>query len=107
MSSTPASLWLRIAAGIYDLFPLVALWMLTAGIALLAVHGEIDLMEPSLGWRVGLRVALFAVTAGYFVLSWTRGGQTIGMRAWRLRIVDADGNALGWSRAILRFVIAC
>lgn len=107
MSSTPASLWLRIAAGIYDLFPLVALWMLTAGAALLIVHGDVDPAHPSLGWRFGLQIALFAVTAAYFVISWARGGQTIGMRAWRLRVVDADGNALGWARAALRFVVAC
>jgi uncharacterized RDD family membrane protein YckC len=107
MSSTPASLFLRIAAGIYDLFPLVALWMATAGVALLAVHGAVDLAHPSLGWRIGLRVALFAVTAAYFVISWARGGQTIGMRAWRLRIVDEEGQAIGWARALLRFVVAC
>ena len=107
MSSTPASLWLRIAAGIYDLFPLAALWMLTAGIALLVVHGEVDLAHPSLGWRLGLRALLFVMTAAYFVISWARGGQTIGMRAWRLRIVDPDGNALGWPRAIVRFAVAC
>jgi uncharacterized RDD family membrane protein YckC len=107
MSSTPASLWLRIAAGIYDLFPLVALWMLTAGLALLVAHGDVDLAHPSLGWLIGLRGALFVVTAAYFVISWARGGQTIGMRAWRLRIVDADGNALGWPRAIVRFAVAC
>ena len=107
MISTPASLWLRIAAGIYDVFPLAALWMLTAGAALFAVHGEVDLAQPSLGWLAGLRVALFVVTAAYFVISWACGGQTIGMRAWRLRIVDADGNALGWPRSMLRFIVAC
>ena len=32
--------------------------------------------------------------------------QTIGMRAWRLRVVAADGNRVSWSRAILRFFIA-
>jgi uncharacterized RDD family membrane protein YckC len=107
MSSTPASLWLRIAAGIYDLFPLLALWMATSGLALLAVHGDVDLAHPTLGWRLVLRAALFAVTAAYFVVSWARGGQTIGMRAWRLRVVDGDGNALTWPRALLRFVVAC
>ncbi|HEX5124405.1 MAG TPA: RDD family protein [Rhodanobacteraceae bacterium] len=107
MPSTPASLWLRIAAGIYDLFPLVALWMLTSGLALLVAHGDVDLAHPSPGWRFGLRGALFIVTGAYLVISWACGGQTIGMRAWRLRIVDADGNALGWSRAALRFVVAC
>jgi uncharacterized RDD family membrane protein YckC len=107
MNATPASLWLRIAAAIYDLFPLLALWMLTAGLALLLVHGSVDLAHPSLTWRTGLRLALLAVTAAYFVVSWTRGGQTIGMRAWRLRVVDAAGGALPPLRAMLRFAIAC
>ena len=103
MSSTPASLWLRIAAGVYDLFPLVALWMLTAGLALLVAHGDVDLAHPSLGWLIGLRGALFVVTAAYFVISWARGGQTIGMRAWRLRVVSVQGDRLAWSRAFARF----
>lgn len=103
MSSTPASLWLRFAAAIYDLFPLLALWMLTAGVGLLAVHGEVDVAHPSLAYRLALRSALLAVTAGYFVVSWSRGGQTIGMRAWRLRVVAAHGGALPWPRATLRF----
>jgi uncharacterized RDD family membrane protein YckC len=106
MSSTPASLRLRLAAAIYDLFPLLALWMLTAGLVLLASHGSVDVAHPPLTYRLGLRLALLAVTAAYFVVSWTRGGQTIGMRAWRLRVVDARGTALPWPRALLRFAIA-
>jgi len=103
MTATPASLWLRLAAALYDLFPLLALWMATAGLALLAVHGNVDLAHPTLGWRVGLRLALLVVTAAYFIVSWTRGGQTIGMRAWRLRVVGDDGGSISWLRAVLRF----
>jgi uncharacterized RDD family membrane protein YckC len=106
MSTTPASLWLRLAAAIYDLFPLLALWMVSAGIVLLAAHGEVDVAHPSFAYRFALRSALVAVTAAYFVVSWSRGGQTIGMRAWRLRVVGADGRALTWARALLRFGVA-
>ena len=106
MPTTPASLWLRLAAAIYDLFPLLALWMLTAGIVLLAAHGQVDVAHPSFAYRLTLRSALLAVTAVYFVVSWARGGQTIGMRAWRLRVVAADGGDLTWPRALLRFVAA-
>jgi uncharacterized RDD family membrane protein YckC len=105
MTATPASLWLRIAAAIYDLFPLLALWMTTAGLALLLVRGAVDLAHPPLAWRTGLRLALLAVTGAYFVVSWARGGQTIGMRAWRLRVVDAAGGALPPTRAVLRFAV--
>jgi uncharacterized RDD family membrane protein YckC len=107
MSSTPASLWLRLAAALYDFFPLLALWMLTAGVVLLVSHGEVDVAHPSVTYRVALRSALLAITAAYFVISWARGGQTIGMRAWRLRVVGADGGVLPWPRALLRFAVAC
>jgi uncharacterized RDD family membrane protein YckC len=107
MSSTPASLWLRFAAALYDFFPLLALWMLTAGAVLLVSQGEVDVAHPSVTYRLALRSALLAITAAYFVISWARGGQTIGMRAWRLRIVSADGGVLPWPRALLRFVVAC
>lgn len=100
---TPAPLWLRLAAALYDLFPLIALWMLTAGLCLLAVGGHVDLAHTPLVWRITLRLALLAVTAAYFVVSWSRGGQTIGMRAWRLRVVSAQGERLTWSRATARF----
>ena len=106
MSPTPTSLWLRLAAAIYDLFPLLALWMLTAALVLFTVHGNVDVAHPSLAYRLTLRAALAAVTAGYFVISWSRGGQTIGMRAWRLRVVGTDGSPLRWSHALLRFAIA-
>ena len=105
-SSNPASLWLRVAAAVYDLFPLAALWMVTAGLMLLAVHGNVDVAHPPLAYEIALRSALFAVSAAYFVVSWGRGGQTIGMRAWRLRVVSADGGRLPWSRALLRFSAA-
>lgn len=107
MTSTPATLWLRIAAAIYDLFPLIGLWMLTAALALLVAHGTVDAAHPTLAWRYGLRAALLAVTGAYFAISWARGGQTIGMRAWRLRVVDTHGNALPWPRCVLRFLAAC
>lgn len=105
-STTPAPVWLRLAAAAYDLFPLIGLWMLTVGLAMLVVHGDVDVAHPSSLYRNALRATLLAVTAAYFVLSWSRGGQTIGMRAWRLRVVSADGSALPWPRAILRFALA-
>jgi uncharacterized RDD family membrane protein YckC len=105
-STTPASLWLRIAAAIYDLFPLSGLWMLTAALAMLVAHGDIDVAHPPTAWRAMLQLALCVVTAAYFVASWSGGGQTIGMRAWHLRVVASDGNALPWPRALLRFALA-
>ncbi|MEO7433350.1 MAG: RDD family protein [Dokdonella sp.] len=105
-ASTSAPLWLRIAAAVYDLFPLIALWMLTAGSMLLLARGDVDIAHPSFAYNAALRGALLIVTAAYFVVSWARGGQTIGMRAWRLQVVANDGGPLSWTRAGLRFFAA-
>jgi uncharacterized RDD family membrane protein YckC len=104
--SPPAPLPLRLAAAVYDLFPLIALWMLTAGLFLLAAHGDVDAAHPPFAYRFALRAALLVVSAGYFAISWSRGGQTIGMRAWRIRVVTDDGGPLPWPRALLRFAVA-
>jgi uncharacterized RDD family membrane protein YckC len=105
-SPDPAPLRLRFAAALYDLLPLIGLWMLTAALVLYTVHGEVDVAHPSLAYRSSLQAALLTVTAAYFVLSWARGGQTLGMRAWRIRVVAAEGGALPWPRAMLRFAVA-
>jgi uncharacterized RDD family membrane protein YckC len=103
---SPAPLRLRVAAAAYDLLPLVGLWMLVAAAFLLAVRGGIDATHPPAAYRFALRGALLAVTAAYFVASWARGGQTLGMRAWRIRVMAGDGHALPWPRALLRFAVA-
>jgi uncharacterized RDD family membrane protein YckC len=49
---------------------------------------------------------VIAVSAGYFAISWSRGGQTLGMRAWKLRLTMDDGSRVAWPRAVLRFCLA-
>jgi uncharacterized RDD family membrane protein YckC len=47
-------------------------------------------------------VGLIGVIAGYYLLNWTRSGQTLGMRAWHLRAVTPSGERLGLKAAALR-----
>jgi uncharacterized RDD family membrane protein YckC len=46
---------------------------------------------------------LVAVAFAFCALSWTRGGQTVGMKAWRIRLVAPGANSVDWPRAALRF----
>ena len=87
-----APLWRRLAALFYDLLVLVALWM-AAGLVLLAFQGEVDVARQPPLYHAVLQLALLVPTALYFAVSWSRGGQTIGMRAWRVRLVDAQGHS--------------
>jgi len=100
-TATPASLWLRALAGAYDLLPLLGLWFFAGAIALGLTGGAI---EAHAEFRKLLtQLLVLAFSAAYFVVSWTRGGQTIGMRAWRLRLTCANGARVQWPRALLRF----
>ena len=102
--ATPASLRLRLAATAYDLLPLVGLWFVAAVLALAATGGALD--THTLAGKLLVQGFALALSAAYFVVSWSRGGQTIGMRAWKLRVVDASGTRLRWPQALLRFVVA-
>jgi uncharacterized RDD family membrane protein YckC len=60
------------------------------------------------GWRVHLlQLFLLAVFAAYFLWCWLRGGQTLAMKTWRIRLVARDGHArLAPKTALLRFLYA-
>jgi uncharacterized RDD family membrane protein YckC len=48
--------------------------------------------------------SLVAVAFTFCGVSWTRGGQTVGMKAWRIRVVAKDASSLDWPHSALRFV---
>ena len=41
-----------------------------------------------------------------FVAFWTRGGQTLPMKTWRIRLVRHDGAPVGVGRAVHRYLLA-
>ncbi|NJD05734.1 MAG: RDD family protein [Methylococcaceae bacterium] len=49
---------------------------------------------------------LLALSFGFYGWFWVHGGQTLGMRAWRLRLRTGTGEALSWRHAGLRFATA-
>jgi uncharacterized RDD family membrane protein YckC len=92
-------LWRRIVALLYDALLLAALWMITA--MAVRVVGELTRMTDT---RHLMQVALFFVGLAFFAWFWSHGGQTLGMRAWRIRVQGRDGAALSLSAATLRYV---
>ncbi|MSQ49599.1 MAG: RDD family protein [Betaproteobacteria bacterium] len=60
------------------------------------------------GWRMHLlQIFLLAVFAVYFLWCWLRGGQTLAMKTWRIRLVAKDGHGrLPPKTALLRFIYA-
>lgn len=42
----------------------------------------------------------------FFGWFWTHQGQTLGMRAWRLKVITHDGKNISWAGAARRFILA-
>jgi uncharacterized RDD family membrane protein YckC len=91
----------RLAAALYDSLIVIAIWMLAylPVVAMLGGHLQ-DSRDPRhLAFRALLAFAFFA-------WSWTRGGQTLGMQAWRLRLERMDGGTPDLGAAARRFGVA-
>ena len=80
----------RLAAMLYDGLLLIALIMLATALITL------PLGMPSDAWLIVYQVFLFEIIPLVFFCGfWINGGQTLGMRAWRLRIVDRNAVSVG------------
>lgn len=94
----PAPLWRRLAAAGYDGLLLLGIWMSTVLVeAVLRALFQYQHPEPT------LRAALFLGGLLFFGWSWTHGGQTLGMRAWRLRVESGGRIGLSWAGALSRY----
>jgi len=89
----------RLLSMLYDLFPVVGLWFVIA-IAFVALHRD-AITGGWLGFAEFL--ALSAVTGLYATASWRRGGQTIGMKPWRVYVDAAAGGRASWRALWLRY----
>jgi uncharacterized RDD family membrane protein YckC len=107
MSTMPptAPAWRRFAAIVYDVLAVVAIVMVVGLLAQMATGGHItDAQGHLVAWWYQPMQAL--VVGAYYLVSWMRGGQTLGMRPWRIRVVSADGEPVGFARGVIRLVVA-
>lgn len=93
----------RLAAILYDsllLFGLLLLasMMVTLPVGILAGEAAANTL-PENPW---FRLWLALVPPAFFLLFWLKGGQTLGMRSWRLRVVRDDGAPLRRADALKR-----
>ena len=94
-------MWRRFAAFCYDLLLVAALVFCFTLVVLAARLGAP--VPPGSWW---FPVSLVAVAMAFFCGFWVHGGQTVGMRAWRIRVVRDDGSPLDWRLAMARFLAA-
>ena len=105
-----AHVWRRLLSLLYDLLPVLALWFLlsavfTAGYTFLGHHDPHENITPFSGLQWLLWIGCWIVSGLYATLSWRRGGQTLGMRPWRIRVVAADGGLPSLGALWLRYAV--
>jgi uncharacterized RDD family membrane protein YckC len=66
-----------------------------------AAHGRL-----SGNTRLVFQLYLFLVLGAYFIACWSRGGRTLPMQTWKMRVVRPDNLPIGVGRAALRYVLA-
>lgn len=98
---TSPSLLRHLTAMIYDSLLVIALVFVVYALALGAVvqlsGGEREVVDPYLG-----RALIVISVYGFFCAFWLKDGQTLGMQAWRIRLVRTDGGKVGPGAALLR-----
>lgn len=96
-----AALGRRLLAMLYDSLLVFAVAFF-AGLGFYAVTGDLAAAPR----RHLFQGYLFVVLGAYFVFCWCRGGGTLAMRTWKLRLVRADGARLRPAQAWLRYALA-
>lgn len=102
----------RLGAYIYDILAIAALLMLATVVALIiaVIAEKLSIIDTSAYQDLGDYLSksllfasyLAAVIIGFYGYFWTNGGQTIGMKAWRLRVQNSDGSNISMTQALIR-----
>jgi uncharacterized RDD family membrane protein YckC len=85
---------------LYDTVILLGLLILAAAVAL--PFGNVNKVALHDFW---FTLWLLAVCFAYLGGCWRYGGMTMGMRAWRLKLVSAEDQVISWPRCLLRFLV--
>ena len=113
-----AGFFRRLLAMVYDTLVAIAVGMCAAmvmivtfvvllknGVLDLQGYAEpADLIQASTLYKTIIQIWVGGWIVGFFLWFWKKGGQTIGMRAWRLRIYSTVDEPMTWSRLIVRLI---
>ena len=95
------SLVRHLAAMLYDSLLLLSVLLLATAVAVMFNSGDaIGRGNPF------FLVYLLAIAFLFYGWFWIHGGQTLGMRSWKIFIVSSDGSSITWQQAFVRFAIA-
>lgn len=106
MTSFPAiGLVRRLMAIFYDIFLLTAILFLAVALFNAIVNsGEaVDYENP---YTILMSFYLAAIIFIYFGWFWTHGGQTLGMKTWKVMLISNNSQQINWKQALIREIVA-
>jgi len=86
---------------VYDLLLLLSSWLL-ATLLIVALNGG-EAIGQGNPFFIGY---LFLVSFAFYGWFWTHGGQTLGMRSWRVFLLSYSNGPVTWQQAFLRFAVS-
>lgn len=89
----------RLACLLYECVLLFAVLMIAGLVFSIAVQ-----QRHALEGRWAAMGFLFVVLGLYFVASWSRGGQTLAMQTWHIRLIRANGMPVGRWQSVARYL---
>lgn len=87
---------------LYESFLLIGV----LGFAVILPQLLLGMARQSMMQSAWLWLHLFSVLLLYFGWLWKRQGQTLAMQTWKIRLVSANGKALGSRQIVLRYLLA-
>lgn len=108
----------RVASWLYDVLIAIAVYMLAGAISFLlfnlfikfgviSMQGfehPIDLQRSSILYSVLIYGWNLCWVSYFFVFFWAKSGQTLGMKAWRLRVQNQNGTLMSKLTGIKRLI---
>jgi uncharacterized RDD family membrane protein YckC len=96
-------IWRHMLAMLYDLLLILPLFMAATALWV-AILGPTDSIAqpsvpPALQWAGWLLIVIL-----FFGMFWRRGGQTLGMQAWRIKLITSSGKRPTWKQALIRVI---
>lgn len=97
----PAPLWRHLLAMLYDTLLIVPLFMAAAALWVALLGPTDNIRDPAV--PAALQWCTWGVILlAFFGIFWRRAGQTLGMQAWRLRLVTESGTPPTWLQVTIR-----
>ena len=103
-SFSGVGLFRRLMAIFYDLFLLTAILFLATAIVNAINSGEA--IDKSTSHIIFLDFYLGSIIFFYFGWFWTHGGQTLGMKTWKIKLLSNKSEAINWQQVTIREVTA-